>query len=105
MKAFCIKVRTATAFTAFFAIGRSSAAAQQAAESHFDEPCGITVRVRAKAVDPYEGLRGHNYIAARGLNLPVARLVPDASCIETGKQLPPQHQAIVLPFTQKQRSA
>ena len=32
------------------------------------------VRVRASTLDPFEGLRGHAYIAARGLNKPVERL-------------------------------
>lgn len=32
------------------------------------------VRVRASAVDPFNGLRGHAYVAARNLNKPVARL-------------------------------
>ena len=31
-------------------------------------------RVRASSPDPYAGLRGHAYIAARGLNKPVQRL-------------------------------
>ncbi|WP_136419949.1 hypothetical protein [Herbaspirillum sp. ST 5-3] len=32
------------------------------------------VRVRAKAADPHEGLRGHAYIQARALNQPVSRI-------------------------------
>ncbi|RJG06267.1 hypothetical protein D3870_09805 [Noviherbaspirillum cavernae] len=32
------------------------------------------VKVRAKAVDPLEGLSGHAYVAARKLNQPVPRL-------------------------------
>lgn len=34
-------------------------------------------RVRASCPDPLEGLRGHDYIAARGLNKPVQRLGGD----------------------------
>lgn len=33
------------------------------------------VRVRASAPDLYAGLRGHAYIAVRGLNQPVERIV------------------------------
>jgi hypothetical protein len=32
------------------------------------------VRIRARAIDPHEGLRGHDYIAARRLDAPVQRL-------------------------------
>ena len=36
------------------------------------------VRVRATAIDPHAGLRGHAYIAARGLDRPAGRLDIDA---------------------------
>lgn len=39
------------------------------------------VRIRAKAIDLHAGLQGHAYIAARGLNKPVQRLV-DAHAAE-----------------------
>lgn len=40
------------------------------------------VRVRAKATDPNEGLRGHAYIQARNLNRPVPKQRADASSRE-----------------------
>ena len=36
------------------------------------------VRIRATAPDAYSGLRGHAYIAARGLNPPVTRVQTSA---------------------------
>ncbi len=38
-----------------------------------------TVRIRARAIDPYQGLTGHGYIAARNLRRPVQRV--DAAMI------------------------
>jgi len=40
------------------------------------------VRVRAAAADPFAGLRGHAYIAARGLNASVPRLDPQRDARE-----------------------
>jgi len=40
------------------------------------------VRVRASAADPFAGLRGHDYIAARKLNPPIPRLDPNREARE-----------------------
>jgi hypothetical protein len=45
---------------------------------NYDWTCG-PVRIRAKATDPHEGLRGAAYIAARNLNLRVQRQDPHAA--------------------------
>jgi hypothetical protein len=41
-----------------------------------------SVRVRASAADPFDGLRGHAYIAARNLNKPVVSLGLDKATRE-----------------------
>lgn len=48
--------------------------------SHRDQPTDIKpkVRVRATAQDPFAGLRGRDYIAARGLNAPVQKVQTSA---------------------------
>jgi hypothetical protein len=38
------------------------------------------VRIRAKAVDPLEGVKGKDYIAARNLGALVQRIVPATAC-------------------------
>ena len=60
----------------------------------------LTVRVRCTLPDPYAGLRGHDYIAARGLSPKLGpgalRLVGDCQCGPCVQQrLLPTVQAIV----------
>lgn len=60
----------------------------------------LTVRVRCTLPDPYAGLRGHDYIAARGLSPMLGpgalRLVGDCQCLPCVQQrLLPTVQAIV----------
>ena len=38
----------------------------------------VVIRIRDSKPDPYSGLRGHAYIAARGLNPPVKRVQTSA---------------------------